>query len=80
MEKRFYQKTVVLIKPEGVRRGLIGEIISRFEKVGFKVVALKMVWVNKGQVAKHYKNEREYLTSIGKRTLNDYKKFGFDPK
>ncbi len=80
MEEQFYQKTVVLIKPEGVRRGLVGEIILRFEKVGFKIVALKMVWVNKNHVAKHYKNEKEYLASIGKRTLADYKKFGFDPK
>lgn len=79
-EGSFYEKTVVLIKPEGVRRGLIGEILHRFEKVGFKIVALKMVWVDKGQVAKHYKNEKEYLTSIGKRTLVDYKKFGFDPQ
>lgn len=75
----FVQRTVVLVKPDGVRRGLVGEIVSRFEKVGFKIVALKMVWVDRHHVAKHYKDEKEYLTGIGQRTLEDYQKFGFDP-
>lgn len=75
----FYQKSVVLVKPHAVKRGLIGEIIGRFEKVGFQLVAMKMIWVNKGHVAKHYMDEKEYLTNIGKRTLEDYEKFGFDP-
>ena len=69
----------MLVKPDGVKRGLVGEIISRFEKVGFKIVAMKMVWVTRDHVAKHYKDEKEYLTSIGLRTLEDYQKFGFDP-
>src|SRR3989344_6080484 len=75
----FVQRTVVLVKPDGVKRGLVGEIISRFEKVGFKIVAMKMVWVDRHQVAQHYKDEKEYLTSVGQRTLDDYQKFGFDP-
>ncbi|TRM74807.1 nucleoside-diphosphate kinase [Sulfolobus sp. E1] len=37
------ERTFVMIKPDGVKRGLIGEIISRFEKRGLKIVALKMV-------------------------------------
>lgn len=78
IEKQFVKKTVVLVKPDGVKRGLVGEIIERFERVGFKIIATKMVWVNKGHVAKHYKDEKRYLTNIGKRTLEDYKKFGFD--
>jgi len=40
------ERTLVIIKPDGVKRGLIGEIISRFEKRGLKVVALKMVWLS----------------------------------
>ena len=75
----FVQQTVVLIKPDGVKRGLVGEIISRFEKVGLKIVAMKMVWVSKEIVAKHYTDEREYLTTIGKRSLEDYQKYGIDP-
>lgn len=76
----FVQKTVVLIKPDGVKRGLVGDILSRFERVGMKIVAMKMIWISREVVAKHYKDEREYLTAIGSRTLEDYKKYGFDSK
>jgi len=79
MDKSFIQKTVVLVKPDGVKRGLVGEILARFEKAGFKIVAIKMVWVNREHVAKHYMDEKAYLTNIGVRTLDDYQKFGFDP-
>ena len=48
------EKTLVLIKPDGVERGLIGEIISRFEKRGLKIVGMKMVRVNKNLAMKHY--------------------------
>jgi len=48
------EKTLVLIKPDGVERGLIGEIISRFEKRGFKIAGMKLVRVNKDQAMKHY--------------------------
>ncbi len=51
MEK---QRTFVMIKPDAVQRGLIGEIINRFEKKGIKVVAMKMVSVDKDLAEKHY--------------------------
>jgi len=79
IENQFVKRTVILVKPDGVERGLVGELIGRFEKVGFKIIAMKMAWVNKGHVAKHYMDEKKYLTNIGERTLEDYKKFGFDP-
>jgi nucleoside-diphosphate kinase len=49
------EKTLVLIKPDGVQRSLAGEIITRFEKVGLKIIGMKMVWVNKEFAKKHYK-------------------------
>jgi len=49
------EQTLVLIKPDGVQRGLSGEIIHRFERVGLKIVAMKMFWVNKEFAKKHYK-------------------------
>jgi nucleoside-diphosphate kinase len=48
-------QTLVLIKPDGVQRGLSGEIIHRFERVGLKIVGIKMFWVNKEFAKKHYK-------------------------
>ncbi|MFH1188149.1 MAG: nucleoside-diphosphate kinase [bacterium] len=73
------EKTVVLVKPDGVKRGLVGEIISRFEKIGLKIIAMKMIWVDKDMVAKHYPESRtELLRGIGEKTLKTYAKYGKD--
>ena len=48
------EQTLVLLKPDAVDRGLVGEITSRFERVGLKIAALKMVWPKKEHAAKHY--------------------------
>lgn len=48
------ERTFIAIKPDGVKRGLIGEIIKRFETKGFKVVGLKMLQVTNEQAAQHY--------------------------
>jgi len=48
------QRTFVMIKPDGVQRGLIGDIISRFEKKGIKLVAMKLVTVPKDLAEEHY--------------------------
>ena len=49
MEREF-----VMIKPDGVQRGLVGEIISRIEKSGLKIIAIKMLWVSQEQAKTHY--------------------------
>lgn len=48
------QRTLVLLKPDALERGLIGEIIQRFERVGLKIVGLKMVWPSEETATKHY--------------------------
>lgn len=48
------EKTLVLLKPDAVDRGLVGEIIQRFEKVGLKIAALKIVQAAKEHAEKHY--------------------------
>jgi nucleoside-diphosphate kinase len=48
------ERTFVLIKPDAVQRGLIGEIISRFERRGIKIVAMKMISVSRELAEKHY--------------------------
>ncbi|MBU0964489.1 nucleoside-diphosphate kinase [Patescibacteria group bacterium] len=72
------EKTVVLLKPDAVKRGLIGEVLHRFEKAGLKVIALKMVWVEESLVAKHYPDEKNYLTQVGQKTLKSYEEYGRD--
>lgn len=48
------EKTLVLIKPDGVKRCLIGEMVKRFEQRGLKIIGMKMVWINKAFAKKHY--------------------------
>ena len=48
------QRTLVLIKPDGVKRALMGEIIKRFEQRGFKIVGMKMVWIDDEFASTHY--------------------------
>jgi nucleoside-diphosphate kinase len=73
------EQSVVLIKPDGISRGLVGEIITRFEKIGIKIVAMKMIWVEKDIVGKHYSDNEDYLKSVGDKTLLNYQKYGVDP-
>lgn len=53
------EKTLVLVKPDGVRRGLIGEVISRFERKGLKIRALKMLWMTRKQAEEFYSVHRD---------------------
>lgn len=51
------ERTLVLLKPDAVQRGLMGEIISRFERVGLKVVGMKLVWADEAFAKRHYREE-----------------------
>lgn len=73
------QQTVILLKPEAVKRGICGKIIDRFEQVGFKIVAAKMVWVDAELVGKHHKDDVKYLTGVGEHSLKYYKENNLDP-
>ncbi len=70
------ERTLAVIKPDGVQRGLMGEILGRFEKAGLKVVGMKMVWVTEDLVAQHYTGDEEYLKSVGQKALDGAKERG----
>lgn len=53
------EQTVILIKPDAMKRGLIGKIIDRFEEAGFKMVAAKMVWLNDEILDKWYAHHKD---------------------
>jgi nucleoside-diphosphate kinase len=74
------ENTVVLIKPDGVKRGLIGEIVSRIEKRGLKIIALDMIWATKEQVDGHYPKDEKWIARLGEKTKETYKKYGFNIK
>lgn len=48
------ERTFIMIKPDGVHRGIVGEIIKRFEQKGFKLVAMKFMWASEDLLKKHY--------------------------
>ncbi len=73
------EKTVVLVKPDGVKRGLIGEVMRRLESRGLKIIALKMVAASREHAHTHYPNTEEWLRGMGNKTLENYKQYGKDP-
>lgn len=48
------ERTLVLVKPDGVQRGLVGNVVSRFEETGLKLVAMKMLQMDRGMAERHY--------------------------
>src|SRR3989338_1963353 len=75
------EQTLIVIKSDGVVRGLVGEILSRFEGVGLKIVASKMLLVNKEMANKHYPLSRvSFIVGMGKKTLENYQALGVDAK
>ncbi len=61
------ERTLVLIKPDVLQRQLVGEILTRFERKGIKMTAIKMLNATKEQVGEHYINEESYLIETGEK-------------
>jgi nucleoside-diphosphate kinase len=59
------QKSLVVFKPDTVQRGVVGEILTRFERVGLKIVATKMIAPNKEHYYKHYEEIGQMVTRRG---------------
>jgi nucleoside-diphosphate kinase len=69
----------LMVKPDGVRRGLTGEIIRRVEQVGLKIIGLKMLRPTLKQIDEHYPKDKKWITRLGEKSLATYEKYGFDP-
>jgi nucleoside-diphosphate kinase len=75
------EQTLIIFKPDSVARGLVGEIITRFEKIGLKIVGMKMLMVSRELADKHYPASREdFIKGMGGKTLENYQKLGIDAK
>jgi len=76
--ERAQERTLVIIKPDGVQRSLIGEVIKRYERVGLKLVGLKMVIPNEEFATRHYYEVGgdEWLESVGAKTRAVYEAKG----
>lgn len=73
------ERTLVLIKPDGVLRGLTGEVIGRLEQRGLKVVALKMVSVEREHLEKHFPSDPEWVKGLGTKGLKTFAEYKLDP-
>lgn len=67
-----------MVKPDGVKKGLIGEIIKRFEQRDLKIVALEMFQPTPEQIDNHYPKDPAWITRLGTKTLATYEKYGYD--
>lgn len=71
------EQTLAIIKGDGVQRGIVGELITRFERVGLKLKAMKMVWPNEDLINRHYdSNNKEWLENVGLKAIKGYAKRG----
>lgn len=78
-EHKSKEKSLVLIKPDGVQRSLIGEIVKRYERTGLKLIALKFFIPSKEQVKKHYLIDKNWLENVGQKSIEAYQKKGIKP-
>lgn len=73
VKKIKFERTYCMIKPDGVQRALVGDIIHRFEKVGLKIVALKMFVPTADQVRKHYPmSDDAWIVRLGEKSLSGF--------
>lgn len=79
MQHPKHERTLVLIKPDGIQRSLIGEIMGRYERTGLKLLALKMIVPTEEMVDRHYLVNPEWRRITGEKTIESYKKKGKTP-
>lgn len=73
------ERTLVLIKPDGIQRTLIGEIIKRYERTGLKLVGIKMLVPTTEMVEKHYTLDPNWRRITGEKNLKAYREKGLKP-
>lgn len=79
MEHPKYERTLVIIKHDGIQRGLIGEVIGRYEKVGLKLVGMKMLTPTPDMAEGHYSLDPGWRMSNGTKVIQGYLDKGLTP-
>ncbi|MFA6050714.1 MAG: nucleoside-diphosphate kinase [Candidatus Paceibacterota bacterium] len=72
------ERTFVILKPDSIQRGLIGEIIARFERAGLKVAGMKFGMLDKDKIWKHYGKDDAWFLKKGTKILEDRKAAGME--
>jgi nucleoside-diphosphate kinase len=74
------ERTFVMVKPDGVKRGLSGEIMRRIEQRGLKIIACSLFAAKRSEIDKHYPKDSKWIKRLGEKTMGTYAKYGIDPK
>ncbi len=64
-----YERTFVIVKPDGVQRGLTGDVVNRIERTGLKLVGMKFIIATRDQASKHYGKDDAWCEKVGTRTI-----------
>lgn len=72
------ERTFVIIKPDGIQRTLVGEIIQRYERTGLKLVGLKMLNPDEATVEKHYMVDPGWIRKVGEKSIISYQNKGLE--
>ncbi len=78
MQNARRERTLVLLKPDGVQRGLVGEVIGRFERAGLKIAGVKMLRASRALLDRHYPSDEGFLRTIGGKTREAFEAAGLD--
>jgi len=73
------ERTLVIIKPDGLQRSLVGEIFKRYEQIGLKLIGLKIIVPTVDQIEKHYTLDPTWRTVTGEKTIKGYRDKGLKP-
>lgn len=73
------ERTLIIIKPDGIQRGLVGEVIKRYEQIGLKLIAIKMVVPTREMVEEHYTLDPEWKQKTGEKNIKSYRDKGLKP-
>lgn len=73
------ERTLVVIKPDGLQRTLVGEIIQRYERLGLKLVGMKLLVPTKAHIEKHYNLDPNWKRIVGEKSIEAYQKKGLQP-
>jgi len=71
MSHQRLEKTLIIFKPDSVLRGIVGEILARFEKAGLKIVGIKMVKPDEGHYFHHYENIGKVISRRGQKVFDN---------
>ncbi len=74
------ERTFMMVKPDGVRRGLTGEIIRRIEQRGLKIIACSLAAPKRAEIDKHYPKDAKWIRRVGEKTLSTFAKYNINPK